>query len=69
MAKNRTDAAKAAAHAHTDLNTFAAVVSLLEGGHLYRSSSYGAAERIITICKKEQDKALREYDRHIAAVS
>lgn len=53
---------KAAAEAMSDLNTFDIVASILEGGHLH-SSSYAAAERIIAICKREQDKRLRDYDR------
>ena len=62
----RKDAIKAAAEAHTNLNTFAAVASLLEGGHLYGARTHAAASRIIAICKKEQHKWLMEYDRQSA---
>ena len=70
MGKTRTkaDAAKAAAQAHTDLNTFAAVVSILEGGHIYRANTYSAVQRIIKICQTEQAKALREHDRALAEI-
>ena len=51
-----------AAQALSDLNTFAIVISTMENGHLH-SPSYRAAERIITICKAEMDKRLRDYDR------
>lgn len=57
-------AIEAAAEAISDLNTFAIVVSTLENGHLH-SPSYKAAERIISICKAEQQKRLRDYDRAI----
>lgn len=50
-----------AAVAFSDLNTFATVVSILEGGHLH-SKSYRAAERIIKICKGETAKRLVDYD-------
>ena len=49
-----------------DLNTFAAVVTILEGGHLH-AVSFAAADRIIKICKREQAKRLRDYDRYLAA--
>lgn len=56
-----------AAEAHTNLNIFAAVVSLLEGGHLYSSGAcHTATSRIIRICKAEEIKWLAEYDRNVA---
>ena len=58
----RKDEVIAAAEALSDLNTFAIVVSILEGGHLH-APSYSAAGRIIKICQAEQQKRLREYDR------
>lgn len=54
-----------AAEALSDLNTFAIVVTILEGGHVH-SPSYAGAERIIKICRAETGKRLREYDRAIA---
>jgi len=60
--KELAKAVEAAARALSDLNTFAAVVTILEGGHVH-SESHGGAERIIAICKSEQAKRLREYDR------
>ncbi len=58
---------KEAAHAHSDLNMFAIIVSLLEGGHVYRPESHPAAEKIIKICKAEQQKCLRAHDAAIRA--
>lgn len=58
-------AIRAAAHAHTNLNTFAAVVTLLEGGHLY-SGDLPAVPHIIRICKREQAIQLRLYDAAVA---
>lgn len=51
-----------AARALADLNTFALIVSILEGGHIYVSSSHTAAGRIVTICQREQKKLLKAYD-------
>lgn len=61
-------AAERAANAHTDLNTFASVVSLLEGGHIYLPASRRAVGKIITICKREQSKRLAAYDAAINIV-
>lgn len=58
----KVDPVKEAANALSDLNTFAIVVSILEGGHLH-SGSYADAERIIKICRSAQAKRLVEYDR------
>ena len=56
---------EAASEALSDLNTFAVVVSIMEGGHLH-APSYAASFRIINICRAEMGKRLREYDRAIA---
>lgn len=56
---------KDATNALVDLNTFATVVTILEGGHLYSWKSQAAAQRIINICKTEQQKRLNEYDRAV----
>lgn len=63
------EAAKEAARAHSDLNIFAVVVSILEGGHLYLPTSRRAANKVIRICKDEQQKRLRDYDRAVSAAS
>lgn len=56
---------KAAAKAHSDLNIFAAVVAMLEGGTL--SSDVQAIEfQIIAICQRAQQKCLARYDRAVA---
>jgi hypothetical protein len=60
---------KAAAEAHTNLNVFASIVSILEGGHLYGCYSDRAAQRIIEICKAEQSKCLARYDAASLALS
>lgn len=63
----KVDYIKMAAEAHTNLNVFASVVSILEGGHLYGAYSDRAAQRIIKICKSEQDKCLARFDKARAA--
>lgn len=55
-------AAEAASKAHSDLNIFAAIVALLEGGTVSTESDR-VAQRIIEICQKHQAACLRRYDR------
>lgn len=66
----RTEAIRWAAHAHTNLNTFGAVIAVLEGGTLYgNDASYGVTQRIIKICKKEMGKWVSQYDAAVALAS
>lgn len=51
-----------ALHAHTNLNMFAAIVEMLEGGTIYGGTN-SARNRIIAICKKEQQRQLRILDK------
>jgi hypothetical protein len=59
-----------AARAHSNLNIFAAVAALLEGGVIYplypSGSASSAAQRIVRICNAEGQKQLRIYDAAIA---
>lgn len=57
-----------AARAHSNLNTFATIVTILEGGHLYDNRTYKAAQRIIAICKQQQQRELRAFDRALGAM-
>lgn len=59
------DQCDAAADAKVRLYTFAAVVALLEGGTLPggSKSAYTTANKIIKLCKDEQQRQLREWDR------
>ena len=58
-----------AAHAHTNLNVWAAVVAILESSSLYGpSSQHRAAPRVIAIAKREEQKFLRKYDAALAAL-
>jgi hypothetical protein len=63
MIKKLNEEALKACHAHTDLNTFHAVINLLEGGLLYDPRSNRAANAIIKICKAERQRHLRRYDK------
>lgn len=58
-----------AVHAHTNLNTFAAVAALLESGLLYGGQSDAAANKIIAICHDEQRRLLAKYDAAIDKLS
>jgi hypothetical protein len=53
---------KDAEKAYSDLNTFAMIVTILEGGHIYLDDSDVAARTIIKLCKKQQQLCLRSYD-------
>jgi hypothetical protein len=58
-------AIKAAADALGDLNAFYALIAVCEGG-CFHAPSNSAVQRIITICKTESGKRLRDYDREVA---
>lgn len=60
---DRKEAVRRAAEAHTNLNTFGTIQTIVEGGHLYRVGST-AANRINKICEDEMQKQLRLYDRY-----
>lgn len=62
------EALKEAQDAIVCLFTFNAVVSLLEGGSLPGGKGTFAANRIIEICKKEQQRLLKDYDKSMAKV-
>ena len=62
----RKKAAQTAARSHSDLNIFAAIVAILEGGCIYRSNA--TAQKIIGICQREQQKLLRDYDQAVADI-
>lgn len=66
---SKDDPVKIAAKAHTDLNVFASIVSILEGGSIYMPGSKEAARKIIRICHAEQQKRLRDYDNAVAAAT
>lgn len=57
-----------AARAHSNLNTFASIISILEGGHVYGGHS-ASAEKIIKTCRAETTRWLRIYDKHVAAAT
>ena len=68
MSRPKEDFAIDAAHHHSDLNIFGAIVALLEGGTLYSQSGHDAAHRVIRICKEECGKQLRLYDTALRRV-
>jgi hypothetical protein len=59
----------AAAYAHTELNIFVALVSILEGGALYTPKAQKAANKIIGICKIEEQRQLRIFDHSVGVAS
>lgn len=57
----------AAMRAKSELNTFASIVAILEGGTI--SGDNAAATKIIKMCKAEQQRQLRIMDRAVAAIN
>lgn len=52
-----------ASQAHTNLNMFAAVAEMLEGGCIYGvGTAPDTAQKIVKLCRKEQQNQLRIYD-------
>lgn len=68
-AKTADDYAVEAARAHTNLNTWGAVIALLENGLLYPGHSHAAVNRVIAIAKAETQRHLKQYDRARACVA
>jgi hypothetical protein len=62
----RRDAIRKVTTGHTDLNTFAIIRTILEGGHIYDSRSSAAKSRIIAICNKECARLLDVHDQGLA---
>lgn len=58
------DPIKIAIKAYSHLNTFAAIVGILECGTV--SGSNHAALKIIRICKDEQERLLEMYDEALS---
>lgn len=54
--------AKKAANALSDLHVFSAVIALMESS-LVSSDCHTAEGRIVSICKLEAQKCLRQYDK------
>lgn len=67
MALLKNDPAKAMVQAHTDLNIFAAIVAILEGGTV-SADAQPDDFKIIKLCQRAQAKCLRRYDRAHAAL-
>lgn len=62
------DFAVAAATARANLNTWGAVIALLEGGTLSGANTHAAQQRVIKVAKNEMRKHLDEYDAALRAI-
>jgi hypothetical protein len=58
----KTPAMKDAMEAHTNLNVFASIQAILEGGCVYGGENK-AAKQIIKICLAEQQRQLKLMDK------
>jgi hypothetical protein len=56
------DHIKKAAQAHTNLNMWAAIQAIIEGGCFYGNRPHKACSRILKIIKAERERELLEYD-------
>jgi hypothetical protein len=66
--KSKAEFLKDATEAHTDINMFAAVVAMLEGGTM----SAGAQPddfKIIALCKRAQQRCLHRFEQAHAALT
>lgn len=53
-----------AARAHSNLNTFGAIIAILEGGCVYGGGTEAAtAQKIIALCRAEQQRQLSRFDK------
>lgn len=59
---------KAAMDAHANLNVFAAIAAMLEGGVIYGGEN-AAAKKIIAICLREQHRQLALQDKAVVAIN
>lgn len=60
---SRSKNISAAARAHSNLCVFGAIVAMLEGGVIEGLSAEKAKEKIIRICKQEQQRQLTLFDQ------
>lgn len=65
--KSQKQLVQDAVEAHSDLNVFAAVVSMLEGGTV-SSSAQPDDFKIIAQCERAQQRCLVRYDAALAAL-
>lgn len=52
-----------AARAYSDLNIFAAVTAIMEGGFVYTPTGKRLAAKITKLCQAECQRQIRIYDR------
>jgi len=64
QAQGKSDHVRDGAEAHSNLNTWHAVIAILEGGLLYGGRTDKPSHRIIAIAKAESLKELALYDKH-----
>ena len=55
-----------AVEAHTDLNIFRAIKTILEGGSVHSQKGKRAAEKIIKICDAQMLAQIKIYDAEVA---
>lgn len=65
MPRAKNEYVKAAVEAHADLNIFAAVVAMLEGGTV-SARAQPDDFKVIALCQRAQQRCLRRYDRALA---
>lgn len=62
------DHAKHASYAHTTLCIFGTIEGILEQNNIRSHSAHKTAEKIIKLCREEQQRQLTIYDREMSHV-
>jgi hypothetical protein len=65
----KNKATEMACHGHSDLNVFAAIQAILEGGVIYNTASLRASDQIIAICKREQSRLFKLHERGVEKIN
>lgn len=65
----KNKATEMACHGHSDLNVFAAIQAILEGGVIYDTASLKSADRIIAICRREQSRLFQLHERGVEKIN
>jgi hypothetical protein len=67
--KTRIDFATDASHAHSNLNVFHIVKTILESGAIYESrTAESTADKIVELCEKEMKRQVANHDRALRKV-
>lgn len=64
----RNEPIRKAAVGLSDMTVFAAIQNMMEGSLLYDHGSQEAADKIIAVCRREQQRLLKIHSNGVAAI-